>query len=51
MDYSSPVSSVTRISWQDYWSGLPFPSLGDPHDPGIKHECPAFADGSLPLSH
>ena len=21
---------------QEYWSGLPFPSLGDPPDPGIK---------------
>ena len=24
-------------SRQEYWSGLPFPSPGDPPDPGIKH--------------
>ena len=23
---------------QEYWSGLPFPSAGDPPDSGIKHE-------------
>ena len=35
---------------QEYWSGLPFPSLGDLLDPGIKPESPSLAD-SLPLSH
>ena len=34
---------------QEYWSGLPLPSLGD-LDPGIEPESPALAD-SLPLSH
>ena len=24
------------FSWQEYWSGLPFPPPGDPPDPGIK---------------
>jgi len=24
---------------QEYWSGLPFPSLGDSPDPGIKLTC------------
>ena len=24
------------FSRQEYWSGLPFPSLGDPADPGIE---------------
>ena len=24
------------ISWQESWSGLPFPSLGDLPDPGIE---------------
>ena len=24
------------FSWQEYWSGLPFPSPGDLPDPGIK---------------
>ena len=27
------------------WSVWPFPPPGDPHDPVIKHEYPAFADG------
>jgi len=26
---------------QEYWSGLPFPSPGDLHDPGIEPESPA----------
>ena len=32
---------------QEYWSGLPFPSPGDPPDPGIKPESPAFQADSL----
>ena len=28
---------------QGYWSGLPFPSLGDLHDPGIQPMPPALA--------
>ena len=31
---------------QEYWSGLPFPSLGDLPDPGIEPSSPALA-GSL----
>ena len=30
---------------QEYWSGLPFPSLGDLPKPGIKLESPALAGG------
>ena len=30
MDYSPPGSSCLEFSWQGYWSGLPFPSPGDP---------------------
>ena len=33
---------------QEYWSGLPFPSPGDPPDPGIKPESPALQEDSLP---
>ena len=36
------------FSSKEYWSGLPFPSLGDLPDPGIKptsHTSPALADG------
>jgi len=36
---------------QEYWSGLPFPSLGDLPDPGIKPTSPALQVDSLPLSH
>ena len=28
---------------QEYWRGLPFPSPGDPSDPGIKPMSPALA--------
>ena len=28
---------------QEYCSGLPFPSLGDLPNPGIKHACPGLA--------
>ena len=28
---------------QEYWSGFPFPSLGDLHDPGIEPICLALA--------
>ena len=33
---------------QEYWSGLPFPSLGDLPNPGIKPASPALQAGSLP---
>ena len=33
---------------QQYWSGLPFPSLGDLPDPGIKPRSPALQADSLP---
>ena len=35
---------------QEYWSGLPFPSLGDLPDPGIKPTSPALQVDSLQLS-
>ena len=31
------------FSRQEYWSGLPFPSLGDLHNPGIEPRSPALA--------
>ena len=34
-----------EFSRQEYWSGLPFPSLGDLPDPGIQPESPALAGG------
>ena len=42
----APLS--VRFSRQEYWSGLPFPSLGDLPNPGIKPESPALQVGSLP---
>ena len=33
---------------QEYWSGLPFPSPGDPPDPGLKLKSSAFQADSLP---
>ena len=36
---------------QEYWSGLPFPSLEDLPDPGIEPASPALQVDSLPLNH
>ena len=33
------------FSRQEYWSGLPFPPLGDLSDPGIELESSALAGG------
>ena len=43
MDCSPSGSSVHGISQQEYWSGLPFPSLGDLCHPGIESASPALA--------
>ena len=39
------------FSRQEYWSGLPFPSPGDPSDPGIEPASLALAGEFFPLSH
>ena len=36
------------FSRQEYWSGLPFPSLGDLPDSGIEPGSPALQADSLP---
>ena len=36
MDYTRQVPLSVELSGQEYWSWLPFPSSGDPLDPGIK---------------
>ena len=36
------------FSRQEYWSGLPIPSLGDHANPGIKPRSPALQADSLP---
>jgi len=47
MDYSLPGSSVHGIFQQEYWSGLPFPTLGDLSNPGIELASPALEGGSF----
>ena len=39
-DSSQSGSSVRGISQQEFWSGLPFPTLGDLPGPGRKPTCP-----------
>ena len=39
------VPLSVELSRQEYWSGLPFPTLGDLPNPGIKAVSPALADG------
>ena len=51
MDCSLPDSSIHvhgKISRQDYWSGLPFPSPGDLPNLGIKPRSPTSQADSLP---
>ena len=43
--HQAPLSM--RFSRQRYWSGLPFPSLGDLPNPGIKPRSPALQADSL----
>ena len=46
VDYSPPGSSAMESSKQEYWSMLPFPTLGDLPDPGIElvsHVSPALS--------
>ena len=38
-----------RFSWQEYWSGVPFPPSGDLPHPGIK-PVSHWQAGSLPLA-
>ena len=58
MCVSSSVMSDSVAPWtplsigfsrQEYWSGLPFPYLGDLSNPGIKPGSPALKADSLPF--
>ena len=52
VDRQAPLS--VEFSRQEYCSGLPFPTLGELPDPGIKPSSlasPALSSGSLPLCH
>ena len=42
MDCSPSDSMSMGFPRQEYWSGLPFPSPGDPPNPGIKPRSPAL---------
>ena len=44
--HQAPLS--VGFSRQEYWSGLPFPSLGDLPDPGIEPGSPALQADYLP---
>ena len=44
--YQAPPSM--GVSRQGYWSGLPFPSLGDLPDPGIEPGSPTLQAVALP---
>ena len=45
--YQAPLSM--EFSRQEYWSGLPFPSLGNLPDPGIKPGFPTLQADALPF--
>ena len=44
--YQAPLSM--EFSRQEHWSGLPFPSAGDPPNPGIEPGSPALQADALP---
>ena len=48
MDYMAhQVPLSMEFPWQEYWSGLPFPSAGDLPDPGIEPGSPALQADAL----
>ena len=52
MDCGPTDSSVLGVSRQEHWSGLPFPSPGDPPDPGTEPgDLLRWQVDSSPLSH
>jgi len=52
MDCSLPGSPLSMgFPRQEYWSGLPFPSLGDLPDLGLEPASPSHQVVSLPLSY
>ena len=48
MDYSPPAPLSMEFSRQEYWSGLPWPCLGDLPNPGIIPRSPALQAYALP---
>ena len=52
MDYIARQAPLSMgFSRQQYWSGLPFPSLQDLPDLGIEPGSPALQADSLPWYH
>ena len=47
MDLALQAPLSLEFSRQEYWSGLPFPSLGDLSDPGIKPGSPELQANTL----
>ena len=49
MDYSLAYQAPPSMGFsrQEYWSGLPFPSLGDLPNPGIEPGSPTFQADAL----
>ena len=47
MECTQPGFTVHGIPRQEYWSELPFPSLGYLHNPGIEPKSPALQADSL----
>ena len=48
MDLAHQAPLSMGFSWQEYWSGLPFPPPGDIPDPEMESTClmsPALAGG------
>ena len=45
VDCSLPGSPIHETFRQEYWSGMPLPSLGYLPDPGIKPASPTLAGG------
>ena len=48
MDVAHKAPLSVGFSRQEYWSGLPFSSLGDLPDPEIKLRSPTLQADSLP---
>ena len=52
--FATPWTTVSQaplfmgFSWQEYWSGLPFPSPGDHPNSGIEPGSPALQEDALP---
>ena len=46
VSHQAPLS--VELSRQEYWSGLPFSSLGDVPNPGIEPGSPALQADALP---